>query len=283
MKNGLAASYFGSLGVPFFRGKVALVTGSARGIGRSIAAGLGSSGAKVAIADIDFDSAARTVRELRSAGVDAEPFFVDLRESGAPARLVEDVAERLGTLNILVNNARGGARRGEEKDTEFDWEVTSKVCLQAAHFATKAALGVMKHGGGGAVVNISSVSAAFVSTESAAYHAAKAGLSHLTRYLAVTAGPFNVRVNSILPGFIVQDEHLERFYSVENQAFRSRAEKCHPSTRVGYSSDVTDAVIFLCSDAARFINGQNIAVDGGLNLRDSWALTSSLAEGVFEK
>lgn len=260
-----------------FAGKVALITGSARGIGRTIAAEFGRAGAKVAVCDLNREASTATVREMRKSGIDAHQFPVDLSKRGGPQSMVAAVAKKFGRLDILVNNARAGRRLGLEEDTEDNWDTTLSVGLRAAYFASQRAIPLMQSHGGGCIVNISSVSAMLVSRESAAYHAAKAGLVQLTRFLAAHAGRHGVRVNSVLPGFIVQDEHRERYAREDNAAYRARAERCHPLGDVGYAGDVAATALFLCSGSARFITGQAIVVDGGLTIQDPWSLMSVTA------
>lgn len=261
-----------------FSGKVALVTGSARGIGKSIAAAFGSAGASVAICDINADAAEATARELQVSGARAEHFVVDLSRTGEPQRMVDRVAGRFGRLDILVNNARAGQRRELSLESEDNWDLTVSVGLRAPLFASQQAIARMSSNGGGSIVNIGSIAAFLVSLESPAYHAAKAGLMQLTRYLAANTGNSQVRVNSVLPGFIVQDEHQERFLRNDNAEYRERAEHCHPLQKVGRASDVADAVLFLCSDAARFVTGQELTVDGGFSIQDPWVVMSSANE-----
>jgi NAD(P)-dependent dehydrogenase (short-subunit alcohol dehydrogenase family) len=259
-----------------FSGKVVLVTGAARGIGNTIAGAFGKAGAKVAIADINHRNAKDAAEELQRAGINAEYFLVDLAQKGEPERLVAAVAQHFGRLDALINNARAGTRLNLNNDTEDNWELTLSVGLRAANFASRAALPFMQANGGGSIVNISSIAAQLVSLESGSYHATKAGLVQLTRYLAANAGPQNVCVNAVLPGFIVQTEHQTRFHADDNAEFKSRADSCHPLGRVGSSSDIAETVLFLCSDAARFITGQAIVVDGGFSLRDAWNIMASL-------
>ncbi len=263
-----------------FKGKVALVTGSARGIGRTIAAAFGHAGARVAICDIDRNTSEATVLGLRKSGIDAKYFSVDLSKRGEPHRMVAEVAEKFGRLDVLVNNARAGVRRDLPEDTEENWDLTMSVGLRAAYFACREAIPIMGSGGGGSIVNISSISAFLVSQEGAAYHAAKAGMMQLTRYIAAHAGDRMVRVNSVLPGFIVQDEHKKRYLRDENVDYRIRAERCHPLGRVGYASDVAEATLFLCSDSASFITGHAIVVDGGFTIQDSWMAISAVATSL---
>ncbi|MDH3688326.1 MAG: SDR family oxidoreductase [Gammaproteobacteria bacterium] len=263
-----------------FKGKAALVTGSARGIGRTIAAAFGHAGARVAICDIDRNTSKATVLDFQKSGIDAQHFSVDLSKMGEPQRMVAEVAEKFGRLDILVNNARAGVRRDLPEDTEENWDLTMSVGLRAAYFACREAIPIMRSGGGGSIVNISSISAFLVSQECAAYHAAKAGMMQLTRYLAAHAGKGMVRVNSVLPGFIVQDEHKKRYFSDENVDYRIRAERCHPLGRVGHASDVAEAALFLCSDSASFITGHAIVVDGGFTIQDSWTAISAVATSL---
>jgi len=259
-----------------FAGGVAIVTGSARGIGKNIAAALGAAGARVAVCDFNRDAAEATVREFCDRGITADYFAVDLSKKGEPGRMVEAVAQKWGRLDILVNNARAGARKDALADSESNWDLTQSVGLRAAYFAAQQAIPVMAGNGGGSIVNICSVAAMLVSLESAAYHAAKAGLMQVTKYLAANAGGRRVRVNAVIPGFIVQDEHRERYMRADNAAYRARAEACHPLGDVGHASDVAEAALFLCSESAGFITGQAIVVDGGFTLQDSWAVLSNV-------
>jgi NAD(P)-dependent dehydrogenase (short-subunit alcohol dehydrogenase family) len=260
-----------------FRDKVALVTGSAQGIGKTIAASFGDAGARVAICDIDRERSNATVLELRKAGIDARYHAVDLSKRGEPGRMVAEVTEKFGRLDILVNNARAGTRSGLLEETEENWDLTMSVGLRAAFFASKEAIPVMRSEGGGSIVNICSISAFLVSQESASYHAAKAGMMQLTRYLAMYAGDRQIRVNAVLPGFIVQDEDRKRYLRNDNNRYRARAEGCHPLRKVGSAGDVADATLFFCSDSANFITGQTIIVDGGLSIQDSWTAVSAAA------
>jgi NAD(P)-dependent dehydrogenase (short-subunit alcohol dehydrogenase family) len=258
-----------------FDGKVALITGSARGIGKTIATAIGHAGAHVAICDINQAVAEASVKELKESGIDATYFATDLSQKGGPQRMISEVAEKLGRLDILVNNARAGKRLEPSEDTEENWDMTMSVGLKASYFASLKAISIMETLGGGNIVNIGSVSAFLISGESAAYHVSKSGLTQLTKYLAVHAGSKQIRVNSVLPGFIVQDEHRDRYNSSDNIKYRTRAEQCHPLKRVGYSQEVADATLFLCSEAASFITGQEIIVDGGLTIQDQWAVLSA--------
>lgn len=259
-----------------FEGRVALVTGGGRGMGKSIARRFGREGATVVVADIEETSGRAVVDELRGQGMKAEFVRVDLREQGQPQAMVRGVLEALGRLDVLVNNARAGRRTGLEDENEKTWEEGFAVTLRAAFFASQAAIRVMAGTGGGAIVNISSVAAFMATPESPTYHIAKAGMVQMTRYLAAQGG--GVRVNAVLPGFIVQDEHRARYDAEENRRYREIAEFCQPGGRVGTTDDVAEAVLFLASPAASFISGQCLVVDGGATLRDQFGLLHAFAE-----
>jgi NAD(P)-dependent dehydrogenase (short-subunit alcohol dehydrogenase family) len=258
-----------------FDEKVVLVTGSARGIGKTIAIAFGNVGARVAICDLDSAAGENCAKELRELKIDAMYFSVDLSRKGEPQRMILEVVEKFGKLDILINNARAGERLEFLEDTEENWDATMSVGLKAAYFAAQKAISIMGSQGGGNIVNIGSVSAFLVSSESAAYHVSKSGITQLTKFLAVHAGSKKIRVNSVLPGFIVQDEHRNRFDSSNNIEYRNCAEQCHPLKRVGNSQEVADATLFLCSEAASFITGQEIIVDGGLTIQNQWSVLSA--------
>lgn len=255
-----------------FAGKVAAVTGSARGIGKNIARAFGRQGALVVICDIDEEKGRVTESELRQQGMSVEFLCVDLSQRGTPQAMIQKIVERWGRLDILVNNARSGRRTSLLEEDEDTWEEGISVTLRAAFFASQEAIRVMSQTGGGSIVNISSIVGLLTCHESPIYHIAKAGLLQMTRYLAAHAGIYGVRVNAVLPGFIVKDEYKARYERDDNQRYREIAEFCHPMGHVGGSDDVAKAVLFLCSPETSFISGQCLVVDGGLTLQEQSGL-----------
>lgn len=251
-----------------FVGQVAAVTGSARGIGKNIARAFGREGALVIICDINEKKGRATVSELREQGISAEFLGVDLKQRGTPQAMVQLIAQRWGRLDILVNNARSGRRVSLLEEDEDSWEEGISVTLRAAFFASQEAIRVMSENGGGSIVNIGSIIALMTCHQSPIYHIAKAGLVQMTRYFAANTGGVGIRVNAVLPGFIVQDEHRRRYERDDNQTYREIAEFCHPVGDVGASDDVANAVLFLCSPEANFISGQSLVVDGGLTIQE---------------
>lgn len=241
-----------------FEGRVVIVTGAARGIGKNIAAAFAREGATVVIADRDVDDGPMAASEIGG-----EFLFTDLAEPGGPQRMVAEAVERHGRLDVLVNNARSGVRASFESEDEESWDSGMNVTARAVFFASRAAILAMEATGGGAVVNIASVAAVMATRNAPVYHAAKAAVVQTTRYLAAHAGPRGSRVNCVLPGFIVQDEHRERYDRDDNAAYRRVAEATQPVGRVGSSDDVAGAVLYFASGEARYVNGQALLVDGG--------------------
>src|SRR3989344_4123090 len=236
-----------------FKGQFVLVTGGARGIGLTIAQSFARRQARTVIADIDAESGRRSAAVLTESGYDCSLLPVNLSQSGAPQRMIKDVVKQHGRIDILVNNARSGSRVTALAEDESSWHETMSVTLQAAFFASQEAIRHMMREQGGLIINIGSILTSFISTESPSYHAAKAGLLQITRYFAVFGGKHNIRVNIVSPGFIVQEEHTERFYGADNAAYRNRAEDAHALPRIGTAQDVAAAVVFLASGAADFI------------------------------
>lgn len=260
----------------WFKDKVVAVTGSARGIGKNIARAFAQEGALVILCDIDRQGGLATLSEFHGQELKAGFLAVDLSQGGAAQTMIQEIIQRWNRLDILVNNARSGERKTLLEETESNWDEGLAVTLKAAFFASQEALRVMSHTGGGGIVNISSIAAFLSCHESPSYHVAKAGLVQMTRYLAAHAGAYGVRVNAVLPGFIVQDEHKVRYGGKDNQDYREIAESCHPLGKVGSSDDVAKAVLFLCSPEAAFISGQCLIVDGGLTLQEQSGLVNRL-------
>lgn len=255
-----------------FADTVVLVTGSARGIGKNIARGFGRLGATVIIADIDETRGEATKTELHQEGISADFLQVDLSQRGAPQTMIRQIVQKWGDLDILINNARSGQRRSLMEEDEATWEQEMSVTLRATFFASQEATRVMSQKGRGSIVNISSIAGLLICDESPAYHIAKAGVLQMTRYLAAHAGKYGIRVNAILPGFIVQDEHRHRYESEDNRDYRRIAQFCHPMGHVGESDNVVNAALFLCSPEASFISGQCLVVDGGLAVQEQSSL-----------
>ena len=248
-------------------GKIALITGGARGIGKTIARVLGESGATVIICDINQEKGRKTTEDLKSVGITTEFIHCDLAKKSEAQKLVVKTIKKFGHLDILVNNARSGKRLALIEETEMSWDDTFSVTLKAAFFASQTAIQYMRKSGG-SIVNISSVEARLAGFDSPSYQIAKAGLEQMTRYFAVQGGKYNIRVNAVTPGFIVQDEHLKKYAEKNNTRYQKIAAYCHPGGNIGSSTDIANAVLFLCSPLSKFITGQCLTVDGGLTIQE---------------
>jgi len=248
-----------------FDGRVAVVTGSARGIGAATARRLADEGAAVAVLDLDQEAAAATADRLGAK--QALGIACDVADAASVDGAVSRVVEELGGLDILVNNA--GITRDNLlfKMSEDDWDSVMNVHLRGSFLMSRAAQKRFVAQKYGKIVNLSSVSA-LGNRGQANYSAAKMGLQGFTRTLAIELGPFGVNVNAVAPGFIVTDmtDDTARRVGVDPEDFRKAAAERNPVRRVGHPEDIAAAVAFLCSDEASYITGQTLYVDGGARI-----------------
>lgn len=234
-----------------FTGRVAIVTGGTRGLGRVVATRLAGAGCAVAVCG-------RNAPEMLPHGVSFHA--ADIRDPDQAQAFVTEVAGRHGRLDILVNNAGGSPAADAATASPRFFDSIVKLNLSAAMYMAQAAHAPMKAGGGGSIVNIASVSAIRPSPGTAAYGAAKAGLLNLTQSLAQEWGPDRIRVNAIIAG-LMQTETAELTYGdAEAQAAVGRS---MPLQRMGTGDDLAGAILWLCSDLAAWVSGARINVDGG--------------------
>lgn len=246
-----------------FKGKVVVITGGASGIGRACASEFAASGAAVAMVDRDQAAGERLAKEL--AGSSAEFFPADVSKLAEVERLISQVVARFKGIDILVNNA-GIQRYGTVTSlTEAEWDEVINVNLKSAFLVSKYAIPEMIRRGGGAVVITGSVQSVTAQRNSAHYVVSKHGLLGLTRSIALDYGKQNIRANCVLPGAIDTpmlrwaanlDPHPERVIEACN--------KLHVLGRMGKAEEVARVIAFLASDAASFMTGSAVMVDGGL-------------------
>ncbi len=241
-------------------GKVAIVTGGSRGIGRAAAVLLAARGAKVVINyNKSAEEANSAVAEIDAAGGIGQAIQADVAIAADAQRLIEETVKAYGRLDILVNNA------GITRDTlmmrmsENDWDAVLDTNLKGAYLCAKAALRPMLKAKGGRIINISSVSGQAGSGGQANYSAAKAGLIGFTKALAREVGSRSITVNAVAPGFIATD-----MTNVLAEEFKQKALAQIPLERFGKPEDIAEAIAFFASDAAAYITGQVLAVDGGM-------------------
>jgi NAD(P)-dependent dehydrogenase (short-subunit alcohol dehydrogenase family) len=243
-------------------GKVALVTGGGRGIGRGIVDRYLEEGAQVAVVQRQpLDTA--LAPHPRVAHVHA-----DLGVSSSIAMAVDRVVERFGGLDILVNNAGIMFERKVSDILLEEWDLMIAVNLRAPLFLTQAALPHMRRRGGGSVINIGSIEGLGANPGHAAYSASKAGIHGMTRALAVDLGEDNIRCNAIAPGWIaseLSETYLASF--PDPSATRDALNRLHPLGRVGRPTDVGDLAVYLASDKSSFLTGEIVVLDGGRTAR----------------
>ena len=245
-----------------FDGRVALVTGASRGIGRAIAIDLAAYGATVACLGRDEPALAVTVSSVQRVGGRALPLIADVMDRDALADAVSQAVDELGRLDVLVNNA-GIARLGGAEDVETGWDEVLATNLTAPFLLVKLAVDALAASGRGAVVNVGSINGVVTMRRLAAYCAAKGGLHHLTRQLALDLAPRGIRVNCVAPGFI----RTEMFETNHDAAEQAHIAALHAVGRVGGPEEVAAAVTFLASDRASFVTGACLMVDGGLTVQ----------------
>lgn len=240
------------------KGRVAVVTGAASGIGLGIAHGLAARGARVAVVDLDLENARRAGNEV---GNGAVPIAADVTQPDQVERVFREAAA-LGEISLLVNNA-GIVKMGPSDSFAFDdWKRVIDVNLTAVFLCSQAAARRMIPAGGGSIVNIASIAARAAAPGFAAYSASKGGVLSLTRALAVEWAPHRIRVNSVSPGTI--DTPLSREARARDPEAFARRDRRVPITRPGATSDVADAVAWLAGNESGYVTGQDIKVDGGL-------------------
>lgn len=243
-------------------GKTAIVTGSARGIGRSIARALAQRGADVVISDVDAAGAEATAAEIAALGHRTLALACNVTRREDVDRLVERTLAAWGRLDILVNNA-GITRDGLAiRMTEEQWDLVLDVNLKGTFFGCAAAARAMMKARSGAIVNIASITGLIGNVGQANYAASKAGVIALTRTLAKELASRNVRVNAVAPGFI-ETEMTREMTEKAKAAFLDYV----PMGRGGTPEEVAGVVAFLCSPESSYITGECITIDGGLTIQ----------------
>jgi NAD(P)-dependent dehydrogenase (short-subunit alcohol dehydrogenase family) len=242
-------------------GRTAVVTGGGSGIGRATCRRMAQEGARVAVLDVDGDSA-----EAVAAEIGGLAFGVDVGDPEAVRAAVDSAASALGGLSILYNNAGTSTFNRLHEMDPVEWDRVLRVNLTGVWAGMRAAAPHLLAGGGGAIVSTASISGTRPAAGEGPYAASKAAVAALTASAALEYAP-SIRVNAVSPGMIRTAMTEPMFQFLPGQV--ERFETTTPARRIGEPEDVADVVVFLCSDLARFVTGQNIVVDGGLTLRGS--------------
>lgn len=240
-------------------GKVAIVTGGARGIGKAICEKLAADGAKLAIVDVMMDVAAETAAEFVAKGVEAKAFAANVAAPADVDQMVKDVVAHFGCIDILVNNAGITRDNLMLRMKEEDWDAVIAVNLKGTFNCIKAAVRPMMKARSGKIINIASVVGVMGNAGQANYSASKAGVIGLTKTSAKEFASRGINVNAVAPGYI-QTDMTEKLNDQAREAFLTVI----PLARPGTAEDVAGVVHFLASSASDYVTGQVINIDGGM-------------------
>jgi NAD(P)-dependent dehydrogenase (short-subunit alcohol dehydrogenase family) len=243
-------------------GKVVLLSGGASDIGRATALRLAAEGAAVAVGDVDLEGAESVAEEVRASGGQATPGRCDVRDERAVAAFVEFAAAELGGVDCVDHNAAWSHPRLDTDAVGVDlgvWDRVLETVTRGALLLARQAIPHMAERGGGSIVTISSGTSTIGESTRVAYGVSKAALNQLTRHLAVRYGRQGIRANAIAPGFILTATAAANV----PEEVQERLAAANPTRRLGTPDDIAKAVVFLCSDASAYVNGQVLHVDGG--------------------
>ena len=246
-------------------GRVALVTGAAQGIGRAFAHALGEAGAKVAVVDLNAAKAETVAHELAQKHIDALPLTANVTQPDAVRAMVETIVGKWGQLDIGVNNAGIGLWRDSETMMPEEWDRVLSINLRAVFLCCQAEARVMLPRGYGKIINTASMSGSIVNTpeNQAAYNTSKAGVIHLTKSLAAELARRGVCVNCISPGYTRTALVDDLLATPEGQTVAPTWMAMTPMNRMAEVTDLQGALVFLASEAADFVTGHDLVVDGG--------------------
>ena len=261
---------------PSLTGQVVLVTGAGAGIGRAIARRFAAVGAKVAVNDLDTERVEPVVSEIIASGGEATPAVADVSDSTQVNSMIDAIIEAHGTVDVLVNNAGivSPMLHFFEAD-EVWWRRIIDVNLTGHFLVSHPVARIMARNGGGCIINMSSGGATKAHRAFTAYDATKGGIEALTRAMALDLGPYNIRVNALMPGSIDTTG-----MSLKDR--RLRGENV-PLGRIGEVSDMTGAALFLASDDAAYITGDVIKIDGGMTAQQRSATVDIMPPSDFPK
>lgn len=247
-------------------GKVAVVTGAARGIGAAAAALLAQEGAKVAVTDVLADEGRRVAEEITASGGDAHYWHLDTSDEQSVSDAVAEVVRTYGRLDVLVNNAGiSGVNKPTDQISLDEWYRVISINLTGVFLCTKHAVPYLRQSHGGSIINLSSIYGLVGAPDAPPYHAAKGGVRLMSKTDALLYAKDNIRVNSVHPGFI-WTPMVEHFLA-EQGAPRSAIDELHPMGHMGEPIDIAYGILYLASDESKFVTGSELVIDGGYTAR----------------
>jgi NAD(P)-dependent dehydrogenase (short-subunit alcohol dehydrogenase family) len=248
------------------KGKVAIVTGAALGIGRATAILLAKEGAKVAITDLRDKEGKDLAQRIKDDGDEAGYWHLDVAREKEVRHVFEKIHERFGKIDILVNNAGiAGANKPTHEITEEEWDRVQSVNVKGVFLCTKHAIPFMREARGGSIINLSSIYGLIGAGDVPPYHASKGAVRLMTKNDALLYAKEKIRVNSVHPGYIwtpmVEGFGTETGKSMET--FRKEIAALHPLGHIGEPDDIAYGILYLASDESKFVTGSELVIDGG--------------------
>ncbi|MDQ1909739.1 glucose 1-dehydrogenase [Paenibacillus sp. GD4] len=246
--------------------KVAAITGGAQGIGKAVALKMAQAGYAVSLADTDEEAGRECVEQIRRSGGEGMFVRTDVGSESEAHQWLDATLHDWGRIDVLVNNA-GISRNGPMLELSLaDWDRVLGVNLRGTFVCSQKAAAAMKTQRSGVIINIASTRALMSEANTEAYSASKGGILALTHAMAVSLGPYGIRVNAISPGWI-ETRDWQKASKAEVPVHSERDRQQHPAGRVGRPDDIAGACLYLCGEHAGFITGQNLVIDGGMTVK----------------
>jgi NAD(P)-dependent dehydrogenase (short-subunit alcohol dehydrogenase family) len=251
------------------KGKVAAVTGASLGLGRATAIRMAEEGASVAVLDVLDKEGEALAAQLTGRGFAVRYWRCDVAKEAEVERVLGEVAQHFGRLNVLVNNAGvSGANKPTDQVTEAEWDFVMSINVKGVFFGTKHAIAHMRRAGGGSIINLSSIYGLVGGADVPPYHASKGAVRLMSKNDALSFAADRIRVNSIHPGFI-WTPMVEHFLddSGDPTEGRKAVDALHPLGHIGDADDIAWGAVYLASDEAKFVTGAELVIDGGYTAR----------------